>query len=266
MIEQGTLLLAGGIVGFLSSFFGLGGGVIMVPTLYFLYPKLSHLTIVSTALGVIFLNGLANTFYFTRLKVFPSPKILLPLACCMGLGAWWGGAMATAWPPTLLKRLLAGVLLAMAIKLFFERPSPLRPSAEKRTHLPGSLILGLGTGLIEGLMGLGGGVFLVPGLALFHKLPFTLIPAYTNPVMCVGALSGMLSLSRGGMASIEGLPEFSGKFQWGVFNGALIGTFALTSLIAGFFGTKVGKKRDQTKMRKAFSALLLLFSGQLFFS
>ena len=263
---MGLLLLTGLLVGFLSSFFGLGGGSIIVPTLYLLYPELPPPTVISTSLGVIFFNGLANLIFFSRQKIFPQIGLLSFLALGMGLGAFGGGFLASQWAPLVLKKILAVTLLATGVGVAFSRPLsfPHPPPREGFKRAMGIFPLGVLAGGISGLTGVGGGVVVVPALLLLYRRPFSSIPAYTGPAMSFGALFGLWALLKRAPPPTA-LPQVLEGFQWGAFNFALVGILTGTSLVAGFWGTKLAAKADPKKTQKVFALVLLLFAFRLFF-
>ena len=62
------LIITGMFVGLMSSFFGVGGGSLMMPILFMLYPDIPAQAIIPSSLGVIFLNSLINNYHFFVFK------------------------------------------------------------------------------------------------------------------------------------------------------------------------------------------------------
>jgi hypothetical protein len=67
-------------------------------------------------------------------------------------------------------------------------------AAPRATHLswPALLALGAGVGLLSGLTGVGGGVFLTPALLALRVAPLKTIAAVTAPLILVNSLAGLV--------------------------------------------------------------------------
>ncbi len=266
-----TLLFTGLLVGLMSSFFGIGGGAIIVPALYFLYPNIPPQTIISSSLGVIFFNGIINTIHFWKLKKIPNFRLVIPLALAMAVGAQIGGHLALQLPALLLKRIFAGILLIIALKLSFSRPHNNSSTEGKQLKITfkktlGTLLTGLAAGLTAGLTGVGGGIIIVPTLLVLYKLPFTWLSPYSNPAMSISALSGIITFLLVDVQNDIPLPELFQPYQWGYLNFALVALLVATSWPTSRLGARLTTKIDQKKAQRAFAFLLYIISLRLFFS
>ncbi len=109
------LLLAGFIVGFVSSFFGIGGGVIILPLLL-LFSNLAPAVMVATSSFVIFLTAPAGVVtHGFHGDVLLSQAI--PLAMGGLVGGQIGAALARRFSSETLLGLLAATLAAAALAL-----------------------------------------------------------------------------------------------------------------------------------------------------
>jgi uncharacterized membrane protein YfcA len=119
-----ALMFLGVCVGFLGGLLGIGGGVIMMPAMYYLVGVDTKIS-VRISLMLIFMTGLLSSFFH-----FLSGNINLPLAAALIAGAWFGSSAGTA----LLKRLpggsirkyfafvlIAGALVSLLKVLFIAR-------------------------------------------------------------------------------------------------------------------------------------------------
>jgi hypothetical protein len=111
-------LLIGGIIGFLSGLIGIGGGIILSPVLLLLKWTDQKQTAAISALFIFVnsLSGLAGQFqhgieFTTGMYVYVG--IAVVGGCC---GAYLG---ALKFNQSILKNILAGVLLLASVKLFF---------------------------------------------------------------------------------------------------------------------------------------------------
>lgn len=101
---------AGIVVGWFSALLGIGGGVLMVPVLYYFF-KLPMSTSVGTSLAVIIPTALMGAC-----KHYKLGHVNFTLAVILALGAVIGayfGAQTTAFLPDVFLRKLFGVVLLL---------------------------------------------------------------------------------------------------------------------------------------------------------
>ena len=111
------------------------------------------------------------------------------------------------------------------------------------------ILIGLAAGILSGLVGVGGGIILVPALVYFlnynqHQAQGTSLGVLTFPVVILA----FLTYYKDCMAT--GTPiEFK-----------VIGVIALAFIVGGYFGSKIAVKIDQELLRKMF-AVILFYTG-----
>jgi uncharacterized membrane protein YfcA len=116
-------ILLGVAAGILAGFFGVGGGILFVPTLVGL--GLSQLDAEATSLLAILPTVAAGTWRQRRYgNVSPRSALVLGLASIGGVAA--GVQIATSLPEHTLRRLFALLLLGVAAQLAWRsrRPAP----------------------------------------------------------------------------------------------------------------------------------------------
>ncbi len=105
-------LLAGGGVGVLTGFLGVGGGFLLMPALA-KFAKLPLRTATGTSLAVITCNSAAG--FASHYGEFPTPWLLATIfAVITGLGVLVGGSVASRLPEATLKRTFAVLVLLTA--------------------------------------------------------------------------------------------------------------------------------------------------------
>jgi len=113
-------LVLGAGVGIVSGFFGIGGGVVMVPALVYLF-GLTQTQAQGTSLAAMALplGLLAAGEYWRHGNV----KVGVAVFVCLGMcgGAFLGSHIAQLLHPILLKRLFGGLLLLVGAKMVLER-------------------------------------------------------------------------------------------------------------------------------------------------
>lgn len=115
-----AFIILGLAAGTLSGLIGLGGGVFLVPALVLLFGFSQHRAEGTTlALLIPPIGILAVIPYLRNGWVDVRAAILI----CIGflLGGWIGGHLAAGISEVILRRIFAGTLLVIAVRLFFVR-------------------------------------------------------------------------------------------------------------------------------------------------
>lgn len=110
-----VLVAVGLIAGALASSLGIGGGVVFVPVLV-VFLALEQAVAQGTSLAVIVPTAVIGTYGHVRFSRVDW-KAVLPVAAGGVAGAAIGAQMALAANPQLLRRLFAGLLVVLAIRL-----------------------------------------------------------------------------------------------------------------------------------------------------
>ncbi|MEP6758040.1 MAG: sulfite exporter TauE/SafE family protein [Actinomycetota bacterium] len=184
--------------GVLSGLFGVGGGIAMTPAMDALLPVTS-IAAIATPLPVIFPTSITGAITYAkagqvdrRAAVWMAPTGLVGAAV---------GALATEWlDPALLLLVTAALLGWQSIGIIrgSER-SPVDPDVGEPAIRPGVFAtIGLVAGVMSGLLGIGGGLVMVPLLAGWCRMPLKralgtsllTIPALVIPGTIVHALLG----------------------------------------------------------------------------
>ena len=247
MIEIG-LLIFGIVVGILSGLFGIGGGIVLVPSLIVFF-GMDILDANATSLAAMLLPvgilGVISYYKAGLIKVRESLWIALGLF----LGSFVGGDLAVNISESLLAKLYAGILLYIALS-YFDLFSYLRKKNKPKTveynivsrPLWMYLIMGIGAGIFAGLFGKGGGIVIVPLLiGIFHY----------NPKAAAATSLAALQLP-------VGLPSVIIYANNGHLNILYAGLIALGILVGAFFGSKLGIKLPSAIFKKVFAVFLLV--------
>ncbi len=113
-------LLLGVVVGIVSGIVGIGGGVLIVPVLVYLF-KMSQHRAQGTSLGALLLP--IGFFAFWEYYKAGNADIKLGLVIAVGFaaGGYFGGLWAQHLSDLVLRRVFAVTLLAVGVKMLLQR-------------------------------------------------------------------------------------------------------------------------------------------------
>ena len=111
------------------------------------------------------------------------------------------------------------------------------------------ILVGVGAGMLGGLVGVGGGIIIVPSLIYF--LGFTQIDAQ-------GTSLGILLLPVG----ILGVLQF---YKQGHINFPAVWVISIGFFFGSYFGSKIALTLPQDTVKKIFATLLVLIAIKMFF-
>jgi uncharacterized protein len=113
-------ILTGVGVGILSGLLGVAGGAFLVPILVYGFKMNQHLAQGTTIAVLLPPTGLLAFFKYSKAGN-ADLKIGLLIALGLFLGGYFGGAWAQKASELLLRRIFAVILVATAIKMFFQK-------------------------------------------------------------------------------------------------------------------------------------------------
>ncbi len=259
-----TLTLTGIFIGFLASFLGIGGGLIAVPVLYFLYPDTPAQIIIATSMGIVFFNSTINSFYFFQKKGLPPIKYVLLASIPMIIGLHMGKSLIMNLDSQVLKMIFGVILLIVSLKTFVESSSK-HNEREPRYRLNAPILVSFFiAGLVAGLTGLGGGVILVPLFKYVVNVKYKVLPAHTMPIISIVTLTGIVSLLMMD-APASHLPTYFDYFQVGYVNLGIILFLSVLTAISSKIGQKHVHKVPVNTLKIAFAILLLATSFKMLF-
>lgn len=190
------MILSGVLAGFLSGFLGIGGGIIMVPSLVLLLQYNMHEAIGTVLLAMVFLT-LAGTLTHFRRGEFDS-KAWIGLVCGGISGAYVGSSLAALSPSSYLSIFFGVIVMVMGIWMILDiRATTMlieNKSGDEYLIFP---ISGFGIGVMSALSGLGGGIFMVP-LMIFLGLEHEIAVGTSLGVIVTTSFSASIGYMRHG--------------------------------------------------------------------
>lgn len=214
-------LLAGLGTGALSAAFGVGGAVISTPAIRAL--GASATVAVGTTLPSILPSAVAGTARYTRegLVDWRAVRWAVPAGA---VGSVAGSLVSHAVPGDgHLLMLLTACLLAFTAARMTREPTDHGHSA--RPVAPAGALLGgvgLAAGVLSGLLGVGGGIVMVPGFTELAGIP--LRKTIATSLVCVGCLAVPGTITHALLHDIDW--RFAGLLALAVVPGARLGAAA----------------------------------------
>ena len=249
------LILIGICAGFASGLLGVGGGFLIVPLQYFLLkyigvnPDLAMLISLGTSLAIIVPTSMSGAYRHTRtMDNILRPGLQLGVFGIMG-GAI-GGFVASGLSSRILEIIFGCLLLFIAVNNIVNLNKE-REDAKIPFNLLSAAIIGLLVGFSSGLLGVGGGIFLIAILTAL--LGFSMIEAIGTSSIFISltAIGGFLSYIVSGWG-VSTFPYSIGYVS--IINFLLIACF---SVPLASVGAKYAHKVPQKKLKIIFSILVL---------
>ena len=244
------ILIVGIVAGIMSGLFGIGGGIIMVPSLIAFF-GMGMLNANATSLAAMLLPvGVLGVVTFYKAGYINVRNALWISLGLLG-GSFFGAELAVSVDVKILSKLYAAFLLYVAVG-YLDIPKLLRgkkyqkleqvvSGEDKRYAFWIFICLGIFAGVIAGLFGKGGGLVIVPILIKFFRY-------------------NAKAASATSLAALQlpvGLPSVIVYAQAGYLNWLFAGLMALGIVFGVFFGTKLAIRLPATTFKKVYAFFLL---------
>ncbi len=256
-----TLLGVGALAGLSAGLFGIGGGAVMVPALFFAFNALGvsqdvvmH-SAIATSSAIIIVNAIRSTLSHHNHGAVDWDLLwpknpFLSYAFWIGLGAFLAAIwLAPRLSGQVLTVLFAGVACLVALQFIFGRPD-----WKLRETVPGGMarpIVGGSVGVLSSLMGIGGGSLTVPLMSICG-VPIHRAVATASGFGFAIALPATLGFIISGIGA-QGRPAFS----LGYVNAMGFVLIASIAFLTIPLGAKLAHSMSQKKLKMIFGVCLL---------
>jgi len=254
-------LVLGVVAGLVGGLLGLGGGILIVPALLFLFiwqgmpaDILMHLAVATSLFTIVFTSISSSYAHHKHQAVLWSQVFLLTPGII--IGAVFGAFLADYISSDILRRLFGIFEILVACQIGFS----VKPSAHR--SLPGRngmLIAGGGIGTLSTILGIGGGTLTVPFLVWCHvniRKAVATSSACGFPI----ALAGTLAMIYTGLDSTS-LPENTiGYVYWPA---ALL--ILVTSVLFAPVGAKLAHTMPVASLKRVFAIVLACVGLRMLF-
>jgi uncharacterized membrane protein YfcA len=222
------------------------GSVFAVPMLVYAVGLGAHQAVCVAMVSVSSLSALTTALRWRGGEIEFRAGAVLAAMGILGapLGAWIGHSLSGKW----LMVIFACIVTIIGLRMLVRGSEPAMPGAralaEKGAHRLALALAGVATGILAGLLGIGG-LLIVPSLVLLGRLEIHRAIATSLPVIFVISVAAISSHFLGG----QRVPLNSTALF--VVGGAL-------GMIAG---TRLGKRLSGQRLRTVFAAAMLAIAA-----
>ncbi len=237
-------IFCGLLAGLLGGYLGLGGGIVIVPFLT-LVMGLNVKAAVPISMAAIVINSLASSSEYMK-RGMVDLELMVSLTLSMVIGMVCGSMLLNIVTPAYVKILLAVVLLYAAYNFVRNPESGAGASKLTPRNMLWCAILALFGGTLAGLVGVGGGVIVIPLMYLMLGVP--------------------LNKARGTSSFIVGFAgaaSLAVYFLSGIVNLAVLPPVMLGTIIGGKVGGKLGALAKPLAVKVVFTIVILYVSARL---
>ncbi len=234
----------GVLAGFTSGLFGVGGGIVIVPALV-LVAGFPHKLATGTSLTAIVPISAAGAIGYAVEGEVDAVAALLVAAGAL-VGAVIGTALLVRLRSRTLQLAFAGLLLVTADRMFVEDGEGDGRGSLTLLAAVALVAIGLGSGVLAGMFGVGGGILIVPALTVAFGLPLVLAKGTSLLVIIPTALVGTLRNRRAGLTALR--------------PAAVVG---VAGIVTAFLASLLSVDLDPTVAAVTFAALLVVVAARL---
>ncbi|MER3523323.1 MAG: hypothetical protein C4326_04475 [Ignavibacteria bacterium] len=264
-----ALLIAGCVAGFLAGFFGVGGGIILVPILVFYFHSIGVSTLVATHLAfgtsllIIIFASLPSAYEHNKNGNVQWEAVLW-IGTASVVGSLVGASIAAELHGKTLQRIFATVVTIAAVRLLLEQR---KPKGEPRINLSpvGLGTIGVVVGLVSSLAGVGGGVFAIPMMYYFMKFPLKKAVGTSSATIVLTAIASTIGYVVKGWETIELYAPQYAAFTAGFVDYVHSLPIILGTIPMAKFGAAVAHRTHADRLRRIYAVFLLVIATKMFF-
>ena len=258
-----TAMAASAVVsGFMAGFFGIGGGLIMVPILFYLFSFagieqtfVMHLAL-GTSFSIIIPTSIISTMTHMKFKAVDF-NIVKTFGVFVAIGVVFGTVFAVSLKTSSL--VLFFSIMTMLFSIYFLTTKEEIDPKPRKINLIYRVICGFLSGFLSAPMGIAGGVINTPVLKMFGY-PIKVAIGCSAAVGFIIALIGAL-----GFASSGSYLNINVPFSLGFINIPTFLIFVPITMFMAKIGAKTVHKFDKRLIGKLFGIYLLIISCKLFY-
>lgn len=258
-------LIVGFFAGILVGMFGIGGGLVFVPTLFYILPfmnipqtNLAYFSIGSSLFAGFFATSNSALLHIRLNNFSKKPAILIS-----------AGAVITAFitpffvvkvKSEIIEFIFASVMSLIALRMIFENSKNEKHKLSKPISDPFLFLIGIITGVLSAFTGLGGGVVFVPAMIYLYLINAKVAVGTSSIITAFAMISSAVSY----MIQGTGSNLKTSSFGFVIPEAAI--PLGIGAIIGSFFGVKIVMKSSTELLKKAFAILLIAAVAKILFT
>ena len=258
-----TIMAASAVVtGFMAGFFGIGGGLIMVPILFYIFSFAGieqaftmHLAL-GTSFSIIIPTSIISTITHMKFKAVDF-SIVKTFGAFVAIGVVFGTVLAVSLKTSSL--VLFFSIMTMLFSLYFLTTKEKINSTPRKINLIYRVICGFLSGFLSAPMGIAGGVINTPVLKMFGysiKVAIGCSAAVGFVIALIGAI---------GFAVSGSYLNINVPLSLGFINIPTFLIFVPITMFMAKIGAKTVHKFDKRLIGKLFGIYLFIVSCKFFY-
>ena len=240
--------IVGILVGAISGFFGVGGGMLLTPILFTIGFDFK------SAIGISIVQMVFSSVYGSYLN-YKKGSLIVSEGLYIGfggfIGGFIGGTMTSSIPDTVLQYMFLSMLIFALLRLLFSRAN----SDDSETSTPNRwllLAIGIAIGIVAILLGVGGSILLLPILVGFLHYPI-------KKAVSAGLFFVVFS-------SIAGLASRLSTGTIDMHNGLIVAVAALAGVVIGIWlKDHVADRYHKLSLIMLYVIIIIMFVRKMFF-
>ena len=258
-IELIAILFAIGLfVGLVAGLFGIGGGMVMVPVLIYVFDylnvpiEISGVMAIATSIGCIVFTGMSSArAHFKHKNV--QQAILPYLAIGVALGGIIGALIADYVGGIIILQVFVAFAYFSAYRMFQPNTNIIADTFPSRK----SFSIGAGTiiGAVSNIVGIGGGVLSVP-LMVMYNIPMRIAVGTSSVLGICLAVPGAISY-----AMLSPSQPVAGAIGY-IHVPAMLALMS-GSIIMAPVGARIATHMDAQKLKRYFTVLVVIAATQV---
>jgi hypothetical protein len=245
-----SIALIGFATGILSGLLGIGGGTILVPAMVYLLGMRQHRAH-GTSLAAMSAVVISSTLLYSR---HGQVDWIIAVEMAVGgvIGAAVGARIACRLKGRTLRRYFGLFLILVAVKMLYDASTNIGAQAYAGPLIPAHqlaggllvVLVGITAGILSGLLGVGGGIIMIPAMVLLLGLGQKLAQGISLAVIIPVSISGaMIHARHGNVSSGVAVP------------------LAVGGIAGGLIGARVAVGLDPLVLRSMFGILMLIMGA-----
>jgi uncharacterized membrane protein YfcA len=251
------LMVTGILAGFSSGLLGLAGSYIDNPVMFWLLSHYGYDT--TTAVRVAFGTSVAIALVIASINTYEHQKtrsiiwkIVFMIGSASIVGGLLGGTLATHVPGEPLKILFGLFLIVSAVRMVMPLPEEW---GRKKITWYYWVVAGLAFGIVSGLLGIGGGLMILPVLVCIFGVPVHEAMATCSACIVFSSAGSTLSYIVNGLAAHD-LPPYSVGYVNMVFWAAIV----IPTIPFTIIGARLSDRLSARKLSFIFACVIIVIA------